>query len=335
MEKRDKMILWCLLGTVMIFIAGLRVPGATPDSDAYETMYYVGDSSVMGKLVEPSFTLISDVLHSFGLGVNALFFTYALISIPLRMTAIWKLSDIPLFTLGIYISYYYQLHDLVQIRCAVASALFLLAVYYRLEHKSKYAVLCIVSGIFFHFSAAAGFLIFFFNRQSLRSWETVLLYLIVPLGAFYSLSGFDFTQFIPSEIGGDKLQMYRELKDKGLEGEMEGIPFYQDPAILLNICLYYGCLIYHQFLSASNRYVPMFIRIMGVAFLCKFVFGNLSSVLASRLFEYFDVVSIFLWTAAVYAFHPLVAGKATISFATTVRFFLSTLIYVLGLGLSH
>ena len=117
---KDKKLLYAIMGVVMILIAGLRIPGATPDSDVYESMYY----SKATLLVEPSFTLLSDLFLSMSLGVNALFITYAAISVPLRLNAISKLSSFPLLTLSIYISHYYMLHDVVEMRCAVASALF-------------------------------------------------------------------------------------------------------------------------------------------------------------------------------------------------------------------
>ena len=120
----------------MVMIAGFREAGVTPDSDAYEEMYYSGGKSITDKLTEPSFIIIRDVLLSYHLGINALFLVYALISVPLRLTAIWKLSSLPLLTLSLYISHYYLLHDVVQIRCAVASALFVLALYYKLEQKN-------------------------------------------------------------------------------------------------------------------------------------------------------------------------------------------------------
>lgn len=330
--QRDKVIIYLLLGIVMILIAGLREAGVTPDSAAYEEMYYSGSKSITAKLTEPSFIFIRDILQSYHLGINALFFVYALISVPLRLTAIWKLSSLPFLTLCMYISHYYLLHDVVQIRCAVASALFLLALYYRLEHKNRIALLCIFCGWFFHYSALVGLIIFLLDNKPLKQWHGVIMYLIIPLGIVFSISGMDISQFVPTELGGDKLRMYRELKDKGIEGELEGIPFYRDPAILLNICLYYGCIIYRQTLTECNKYFPMLLKIMGIAFICKFTLGNLSSVLASRLFEYFDVVSVLLWTMAVYAFYPRIAGIILVNLASTVRFLTGALIFVLGLG---
>lgn len=327
--KKDKVIIFALLGILMLFIAGLREVGVTPDSATYEDMYYGSGKGIMAKMVEPSFTLISNVLLSLQLGVNALFFVYAFISVPIRLTAIWKLSNLPLLTLSIYISYYYLLHDVVQIRCAVASALFLLALYYRLEHKNAYALLCILGGWVFHFSAIVGLVIFLLDDKPLKGWQSVLFYAIIPLGMIFSISAFDITQFIPESLGGNKLQLYRELKDKGLEDELEGLPFYRDPAILLNIALFYGCLFFQRALTEVNKYVPMFLKIMAIAFLCKFTLGNLSSVLASRLFEYFDVVSIFLWTSAIFAFYPKIVGVAIVNIASSVRFILSDVIYLL------
>lgn len=331
--QRDKIVIYILLGIVMILIAGLKGVGVVPDSEVYENMFYAKSDSLTTKITEPSFTILSGILQSFNLGITALFLIYAIISVPLRMTAIWKLSSLPIFTLSIYMSHYYQLHDIVQIRCAVASALFLLALYYHLEHKKYYSILCIFCGWFFHYSAIAGLVIFILDNKPLKQWHSILLYSIIPLGILFSLSGWDIGQFVPTEFGGDKLQMYRELKDKGIEGDLEGIQFYEDPAILLNICLYYGCIFYRQILSESNKYFPMLLKIMGLAFICKFTLGNLSSVLASRLFEYFDVVSIFLWSSAIYAFRPIQMGKAAICFASTIIFLLSSLIYVLGLGI--
>ena len=319
------------MGIIMVLIAGLREPGVTPDSDAYEAMYY-GKTL---KIIEPTFTFFSDIYLSMSLGVNALFMTYAIISVPLRLTVIKKMSTLPILTLSIYISHYYMLHDVVEMRCAVASALFLFAIYFRVEKKIVFCLLCIFCGFFFHFSALVGLIVLFLDNKQLQTWHLIILYLIIPLGIIYYFSGLDISQFVPDEIGGAKLRAYRELKEKGDEGIMEGIPFYVDPVILLNICLYYGCIFYHQILSEKYKYFPILIKIMGIAFLCKFTLGSLSSVLASRLFEYFDVVSIFLWTAAVYAFSPIQFGKGLVSVASTIRFLLGSLIYVLGLGLNN
>lgn len=332
MKRKDVLLIFCLIGLIMIIIAGSRAPEDTPDSDNYEYSYNSITSLQSGDLLqEPSFIYISYFLNSFGFGVNALFFTYAFMSIPIRLTAIWKMSKLPLLTLGIYISFYYQLHDLVQIRCAVASALFLLAVYYRIEKRNMLTLLCILIGTIFHYSALAGLVIFLFNNKEINIWWYAILYLVVPLGMIIYLSGFDISYLLPEQLGGDRLEAYRAMKEWGKEGDLEGVTVYKNPMILTNMFLYYLCIWYNKVLSEYCKYIPLLLKIMAVAFFCRLMLDNISSVLASRLFEYFDVVSIFLWTAVIYSFYPIYIGKVFTHTVSSARLFYSMLIYTLQL----
>ena len=176
-KERDKVIMYILLGLAMIVISGMREVGSTPDSDAYEAMYYAKDGDITILLTEPSFSLIVSFLQTFSFGINGLFFAYAILSIPIHLSAFWRISRIPLLTLTIYISYYYMMHEMVQIRCGVASGLFLWAIYFYTENKKFLTLLFILLGIFFHYSAAAGLVIFFFNNK-LPRWQKMILYSI-------------------------------------------------------------------------------------------------------------------------------------------------------------
>ena len=66
------------------------------------------------------------------------------------------------------------------------------------------------------------------------------------------------------------------------------------------------------------------------AFFCMLTLSTLSGVLASRLYEYFAIVSIFLWTAAAYAFHPLNYGKIFINAVIFVQCLANVFVYTLG-----
>ncbi len=331
LRKRDKLLLLLFVGVIMILIAGTRGVLDTPDSDNYETQFNeVSSLDASDSLQEPSFTFISYYVNLFGLGINGLFFIYALLSIPLRIGAIWKLSKLPILTLSIYISFYYQLHDLVQIRCAVASAMFMFAVYYKIEKQKWKALAFILVGAFFHYSAIAGLLIFLFNNKKLETRHIVMLLGVLFFGVAFYFSGLDFSVFLPDELGG-RLQIYRELKENGIEGDLEGVAFYKNPMVLTNIALYLFCIYYHKILTESYEYLPFMLKLMGVAFIFLLTMGNISSVVSSRLFEYFDVVSIFLWTALIYAFKPVSAGKVIVHVISTARIIYSVLIYTLHL----
>lgn len=55
----------------------------------------------------------------------------------------------------LYISFYFVLHEMTQIRAGVVSALFLLAVYYIAKKEKRKALLLIIVGSFFHYSSLA------------------------------------------------------------------------------------------------------------------------------------------------------------------------------------
>ena len=170
LRDRDKKVLYVLVGVMMILIAGLREPGSTPDSETYEEMYNGTYNEVLQDITEPSFTFISFVLNSMSLGVNALFLTYALISVTIHMAALWKFSKLPFMTLTIYVSFFYMMHDMVQIRCSVASGLFIWAMYFYNQRKKLYTFYCILAGILFHYSAATGFVIFLLRKRRQLEW---------------------------------------------------------------------------------------------------------------------------------------------------------------------
>ena len=315
----------------MIIIAGTRGPFDTPDSYEYEEAFNAIRSLDSSILMEPSFIYISYFLDTLGLGLNTLFFIYAFLSIPIRLGAIWKMSKLPLLTLSIYISFYYQLHDLIQIRCAVASALFLYAVYYYAEGKRLIAILFILLGAIFHYSALAGLVIFLFSNKELNIWWQCILYLVIPICFIFYFAGLDITSLIPEQLWGDRFVKYRTLKELGREGVLEGVAPYKNIMILINIVLFYVSLYYHKVLTLNYKYVPLLLKILAFAFICRLTMDNISSVLSSRLFEYFDIVSIFLWTAIIYAFSPVYMGKIATNIVSTGRILFSIFIYTLHL----
>lgn len=329
-SDRDKKIIYVIFGFVMIMIAGLREVGSTPDTLSYEEMYYSKEGDLMALLREPSFDIISSFLHSLSLGINGLFFAYAIISVPIQLSALWKLSKIPLLTLTIYISYYYMIHDLVQIRCAVASGLFLWAIYFYANQKKLYTLLFILLGTFFHYSAIAGLLIFFLGNDFPR-WQRNVLYAIVPIGLLVYFTHFDIFSIIPDEWGGLKLMKYRTMREKGIDDELAGWKLERNLLIWMNFVLYYACIYYHDYLVKHYKYTSIAIKLQGVGFCFLFFANALSQVVGNRMNDYFSVASVLLWTASVYAFSPLLFGKIVSNVISTIRFVTSVLAYGLAL----
>jgi len=328
--KKEKILLYCIMGVVMILIAGFRDIGSTPDTEAYEDMYLGLYSDILEDITEPSFTLISSALKFFSFSVTSLFLVYAFISVFVHLTVFWKISNLPLMTLLIYLSYYYMMHDLVQIRAGVASALFLWSLYFYVERKKWYSLAFILLGTFFHYSGIVGLTIFLLTDR-IEKWHKYVLYSLVPIGLVAYFIGLDLSFLVPEYMGGDKLVFYRDMKDSGLENDLAGWPIQVNVSIWMNIVLFYACIYYHDFLKPDCKYLTIAIKVQAIGFCCLFFLHGVSAVLGNRLNDYFSVASILLWTYSVRGFVPIIAGKIVNILICAIRFVLSMLFYALSL----
>lgn len=325
-----KVFQYIVMGIVMIFIAGLREVGSTPDTEAYEDMYYGKFAMVLEDVTEPSFLIISEVLNSFSFTVMALFFTYAIISVPVHLGAFWRMSRMPLTTLLIYISYYYMMHEMVQIRAGVASALFLWAMCFYAEGRKWLSLSFVLFGTFFHYSAITG-LVLFLMTDKLENWHKYILYSLIPVGLVAYFGGLDISYLVPETLGGDKLMHYRELKDSGIENDQAGWQLNVNLSIWMNFVLFYACIYYHDYIKRYCPYITISIKVQAIGFCCLFFLHGVSAILGNRLNDYFSVASVILWTCSVYGFVPRIAGKIINVVICTIRFVLSMLMYALSL----
>lgn len=336
LRTRDKLVLFCILGVAMIMIAGLRSVDSTPDSADYEDKFLnSGSGTVIDEADEPTFKFFSAVLSGMGLGVNSLFFVYALIAIPLHLLAIWKFTKTPFMTLGIYLSYFYMMHELVQIRVGAGVGFFIWAVYYRAKSKNLLALALVLIGVTFHYSIAAGLVIFGLSNKPLKTWERYLYYAVVPLGLAAYFVNLDFSHLVPDTLGGDKLALYREMKDKGLEENLAGYPLKFHLVIWLNFIMYYFAIYYEDI---YRKYIPettLCIKIQAVGFACLLFLNGISTVLAERLNGMYSIVNIFTWSALIYSFSPVIAGKVVNNLISAFRFIISFFFFALSWYFMH
>lgn len=336
LRTRDKVVIYCILGIAMILIAGLRSVDSTPDSADYEMKYlHSGSGSDIDEADEPTFRFFADILSSMGLGVNALFLVYALIAIPLHMLAFWKFTKTPFLALSIYLSFFYMNHELVQIRVGAGLGFFLWAVYFHTHKKEVLALILVLIGASFHYSIAAGLLIFALSNKPMRKWEKILYCSVVPLGLIAYFANIDVSRFIPENLGGAKLALYREMKEQGIEDKLVGYPLKFNIVIWLNVIMYYFSIFYEKLYREYMPQITIFIKIQAIGFACLFFINGVSTVLAERLNGMFSIVNIFAWTSLIYSFKPLYAGKMVSSIITTFRFIVSFFFFALSWYFMH
>lgn len=313
------------IGVILILMCTFKTIGADADSRNYETMFYHYDDQMTTLSVEFSFRWFAEMLNYISNDVSSIFFLYAFIGIILKLYAIKKNTGLVFVSLLVYLSHYYILHDMIEIRISVAASFFLLALPYLCNGNKKKAALLFCCGIFFHYSLLVVFPLLFFSNTTLSKTWKIVLASIVPLGYICYFLHFDILMNLPIPYIGEKLELYQGIKDLG---GFEEIYVFKNPLLLITIFVYYMLLYFYDTVYKYKRLLPMLLKIMGLSLACFFFFSSLP-VLSGRLYELFGVVNIFTFTYIFYIIKPSYAAKATIAIMTSIIMFMDIFVYEL------
>ncbi len=294
------MVRWVVFTTLVVVLtlmAGLRPIGIDKDSWQYYA-YYLGKFDDM---VEYSFILISDIVRVVFGDVRGVFFIYALIAIPLKCYVFTKLSNEIFLLLGVYMSNFLILHDMTQIRVGAAMAFIFLGFYYLTQGRRWPCFFLILIATAFHVSAVLMLAILIFRNVELRSWHRIVLALIPFLALTSVFFDVNVSTLIPIEFIQSKLEVYEDLKEKGLV-EAEKINIF-NAAIMLKIAVYYFLLWKYDVVKQYCPYLTLLLKIFALSYVCLGVF-NFLAVLACRINELFGFVEILMVPLIIHAISP-------------------------------
>ena len=240
LSKKYNITIYITLGVILIILAGLREVGIDPDSDNYEAAYRNYYSSNMLGSVDYSFLLLSNLFNLFTTDVHALFLFYALFGVAFKFMAFRQHSSYYFLPIVVYLSFYYELHELTQIRTGIMSGLFLLAIKPITEGKRFKAFLLILAGSFFHISAIILLPFLFLKSKPLNMKWKILLIALIPTAYVIStlLTNTTLTSSIP--YIGDKLILYQKAEQMGTASVSVNIV---SPLLMLSIFIYYYLII--------------------------------------------------------------------------------------------
>lgn len=305
---KSKWIVFVSIGICLILTASLKVVGGDSDSGSYENLFVNYEKPMVRKTLEPSFIVIADVINRLSGNIHWLFFIYAILAIPLKLHSIRQLSEYLFLPLIVYSCHYFILHDLTQIRAAVASGLLLTAIKPLCEGKRVKAAILIACAVVFHYSALALFIILPFGNKPLTRYWKMTLALVVPVCYLLFLMHFDPLTTLPIPYVGDKLELYKEMKDYGF---FDDFYMYKNPLLWTKVITFYLLIAYHDTVIRHNAYLPVLLKIMAVSLACFFVFAQLP-VLSARLSELFGIVDIITISLLFYIVKPAWVGRAVV-----------------------
>ena len=167
--------IYFFLSLLLIFAAGFRVLGQGPDYESYEYFYnqafsfltYIKNPSLLFAK-DPAYFILNSIFSNFGIPFETFLFLFAVFFVSLKMRAIAKLSNAPIYSAVIYFSYLYWMQDIITIRAGAADAIFLMSIPFLVEKKHVPYLLMNLLAASFHYSAVVYLLLIFLNEKNER-----------------------------------------------------------------------------------------------------------------------------------------------------------------------
>ncbi len=300
------------VGVLLFLFAAFKPMGVDPDSPNYLTYYYGGGEEIARETMEFTFVGIIAIAKNYFGGPQGMFILYALLAVPLRAYAITKNTDLWLISLLVWMSNFYILHDLTQIRVSVSAGLFMWGLWFLSEGRRREYLLMALLAICFHYSSIVLLgLVFFGNKPLNTTWRYILA--ITPLlGYAIHLAGIDPLTFLPIPFLQDKMELYEELRDSGIAGDKINI---FNIVYLLKLLAYYILLWKYNLVEKHTRNFPLLMKLYAISYFSFTAFAFLP-VIAFRISELIGVVEIILIPYIAYTVRPLSYGKViAIAFA--------------------
>lgn len=302
-KNKDKYVTYIYVGIIALLtlVAGFRPYDGDRDIATY-LAYYANPGIVT---VEYTFVLLANFAKDVFNTPRALFVAYALLSVPLKGYALTRLSKLWFVSLLMWLSHYFMLHEMTQIRVAVSISIFLFALPTLLRgQRLKYIVYVLVAAAF-HLSALALLpLVFLGNKELGRYWKIVLYAVPFVCLVMYGLK-LDMLSMLPIPYVQERIKGYEYMRDQGLMGD-EAMSFTL--LYFVKIAAYFLFLLKYDVLKEHVTSIPLLLKIYALSFLSYSLFAFLP-VLAWRMRELYGVVEIVLIPYLVYTVKPVNVGK--------------------------
>ena len=299
-EQNAKKLSWLLafIWLMLTLIATFRSEDM-PDIEAY-LWFWDGWGS---ERFEIGFATITDVLRTFTTNKYWFLFVFAALSIGLKITAICRISPLIWASLLIYMGNFFILHDMIQMRCAVASGLLLHALYYLCNHRLKYFFIITGIAILFHYSAIVALPLYFLNIEKCNKWFYICLILIsyffigiTPLLGriiqYIPIEGIKLLWFSYEDTIGEKLNVFNSIH-------------------LLRILVCFFLLSRIEGVAALNKYAILLVKIYAISLTLFVVLSDMPTA-AIRISEFYQIVEILLVPMLMYAIKIKVFSRMSV-----------------------
>ena len=297
-ELKLKYVTYPLSFFIILLVTVFRPESAVKDYGIYKWYYYLLDSLTLVD-IEPSFFIISYISkYSIGSPIG-MFIIYACIALGLKYYAFKRISkdyDILLIT---YFPFYFIIHEMTQIRVAVATSILMFAIPYIYEKKMNFFLLLIVLGSFFHYSFLLFGMFYFIDSHRLNRFHYFSILLVGYLLAIIKIDILDIIGNIDIEYIYNKFSVHKAMIEDGSTDEVNIF----NSLTLLKIVLCSFFIFQSNKLNNYNPYAIILIKIWVFSFFFYVVLSPIP-VLAFRISEMFGVVEVVVLSMLIYLISP-------------------------------
>lgn len=297
-----KMYILVGMAIVMVGMSTFKDIRTTADARFYVNYFENNDDPLIEVMTEPTYIYMSRLLIALGAGIECLFFIYAIVTIPLKLRAISKLTPFLFTALLVYIPVYYLLQDVVQIRAGAAAAFLMISLYLLGEKKYIWAVVAFCSGVLFHYSSIVFLPVLIWGNRRLNIPVRIFLAMLVPIGFFMYAKGLDLFSLLPSSLTGGKIEFYKESAELGNNWTEFVVP-YKNLYLLCKCFLLFLCLVYYETLYRCNKNISSCLVMLTLS-----VFINLSMitipVIAGRVGDMYGITDAVTFSYCLYFIKP-------------------------------
>lgn len=310
--KRNIPIL--LLITLLLALIATFRPEDMADRDNYISFW----NDWGGERFEVGFTFISDTLRLYTHNEYWFFFVFAIISITLKISAICKITPLIWGSLLMYLSNMFILHDMIQMRCAIASGLLLHAIYYLgINKKVKFFIVTFFA-ILFHYSAIVILPLVFLNIHRIRKFYFICLILLS-----YFIGGVLPIETIIGYVPIEGIQSLWMMYDDTVGEDINIFNAIQ----LGRTCICLFLLFYIDKIFLYNKYAILLVKIYAIS-ISIFVLLSSVPVIAFRVSELYQIVEIVLIPMLIYTIRiPLLIRRMSVEIIAMV-FLLMNILYM-------
>jgi hypothetical protein len=308
LEKyRIKQIIFILIGILLFYFAAFREIGADYDSRNYKSLFDTSDKLGLIR-IEPTFLFFSWIIHKYLFNnIYILFAIYALLGITFKLYAIRSLSQFWALSLFIYISNFFLLHEMTQIRAGVAAGILLLAIKPLYEKNFKHFFLLTCIAFLFHYSALLILPLYFINTKKIKSYYYISAILIVYILHFFNIHFSIILDFIPIPSIQYKLLIYKKYVLLNMHNKIHVF----NPFQVLHLIFCFIFLWKANAFQQKNKYSILLIKLYAIATFSLVALSDIP-VLAFRVSEMLSISEIILIPHLIYMFKPRILTFALI-----------------------